>query len=477
MKDYLKFYIDGRWVEPATSNTLAVIDPSTEEPFARISMGSAADVDRAVAAARKAFDSYSLFTPQQRRELLLAVIDQFERRREDLAQAVSSEMGAPISLARQGQTVPCIEMLQSFADILKDYEFASRLDDALILKEPIGVVGVITPWNWPLQQIARKVGGALAAGCTSVMKPSEISPISGLIFAEIVHDAGVPAGVVNVVNGDGPTVGQAITSHPDVDMVTFTGSTRAGIQVAKSAAETVKRVHQELGGKSANIIFDDVNLEEVITRDVFALMRNSGQTCNAPTRMLVPFSRHDEAAEIAAAAADRVVVGDPRDPGTEMGPISNRAQYDKVQRLIAGGIQEGARLMAGGPGRPEGFAHGFYARPTIFADVKEEMTIAREEIFGPVLVMLPYKDEDDAVRIANNSEYGLAAYLSTEDSVRARRVAARLKAGNVHINGSRPGPSVPFGGYKQSGNGREKGVYGLEEFLEIKAVVGYEASA
>jgi len=477
MKEYLTFYIDGRWVEPATLATMDVIDPSTEEVFARIAMGSAVDVDRAVGAAGRAVESFSLFSPRQRRELLLSVIDQFKRRREDLAQAVSAEMGAPVSLARESQTLPCIEMLQVFADLLLDYPFSSELDGALILKEPIGVVGVITPWNWPLQQIARKVGAALAAGCTSVMKPSEISPISALVFAEIAHEAGVPPGVINVVNGDGQSVGQAITSHPGVDMVTFTGSTRAGIQVAKSAADTVKRVHQELGGKSANIIFDDVDLDEVVTRDVLMLMRNSGQTCNAPTRMLVHTGQHDRAAEIAAAAANRIIVGDPRLPSTEMGPLASRAQFDKVQRLIAGGIQEGARLVAGGPGRPEGLERGFYARPTIFADVREEMTIAREEIFGPVLVILPYRDEEDAIRIANDGEYGLAAYLSTADPARARRVAGRLKAGNVHVNGNRPGPSIPFGGYKHSGNGREKGIYGLEEFLEIKAVVGCGTSA
>ena len=472
MKDYTQFYIDGRWVDPVVLNTMDVIDPSTETPFARIAMGSAADVDLAVAAARRAFDSYGQFSRSQRLDLLMSVLDQFKRRKDDFAHAISSEMGAPITLAKQPQTVPCIEMLQSMIDILREYPFEEKLDDSIILKEPIGVVGVITPWNWPLQQIVRKVGAALAAGCTSVLKPSEISPLSALVFAEAVHDAGVPAGVVNVINGDGPTVGQAITAHPRIDMVTFTGSTRAGIQVAKSAADTVKRVHQELGGKSANIIFDDVDLEQVVTRDVLTLMRNSGQTCNAPTRLLVHASQHDQAARIAGAAADGVVVGDPRDAATDMGPLSNRNQFDKVQRMIAGGIQEGARLVAGGPGRPDHLDKGFYARPTIFADVTETMTIAREEIFGPVLCILPYKDEDDAVRIANNSEYGLAAYLSSTDPARTRRVAARLRAGNVHINGGRAGPGTPFGGYKQSGNGREKGVYGLEEFLEVKALIG-----
>ena len=476
MKDYTQFYIDGRWVDPIVLNTMDVIDPSTETPFARIAMGSAADVDLAVAAARRAFDSYGQFSRSQRLDLLTGLLDQFKRRKDDFAHAISSEMGAPITLAKQPQTVPCIEMLQSMIDILREYPFEEKLDDSIILKEPIGVVGVITPWNWPLQQIVRKVGAALAAGCTSVLKPSEISPLSALVFAEAVHDAGVPAGVVNVINGDGPTVGQAITAHPGIDMVTFTGSTRAGIQVAKSAADTVKRVHQELGGKSANIIFDDVDLEQVVTRDVLTLMRNSGQTCNAPTRLLVHASQHDQAARIAGAAADGVVVGDPRDATTDMGPLSNRNQFDKVQRMIAGGIQEGARLVAGGPGRPDHLDKGFYARPTIFADVTETMTIAREEIFGPVLCILPYKDEDDAVRIANNSEYGLAAYLSSTDPVRTRRVAARLRAGNVHINGGRAGPGTPFGGYKQSGNGREKGVYGLEEFLEIKALIGGDAS-
>lgn len=334
------------------------------------------------------------------------------------------------------------------------------------------MVGVITPWNWPLQQIVRKVGAAIAAGCTSVLKPSEISPLSGLLFAELVHDAGLPAGVVNVLSGDGATVGAAMASHPDIDMVSFTGSTRAGILVAKAAADTVKRVHQELGGKSANIVFDDVDLEEVVTRDVTLLMRNSEQTCNAPTRLLVHRSQHAAAAAIAARTARSIVVGNPRDSVTEMGPLSNVNQFAKVQRMISEGIAQGAELAEGGSGRPEGLDKGYYARPTIFANVGPEMAIGREEIFGPVLAIIPYDDEDHAIRIANDSEYGLAAYVSTNDATRARRVASRLKAGNVHINGGRAGPSTPFGGYKQSGNGREKGIFGIEEFLEIKALIG-----
>jgi aldehyde dehydrogenase (NAD+) len=473
MKDHLEFYVDGEWLRSSGDATMDVIDPSTETAFARVAMGNAQDVDRAVAAARKAFMNSSAMTRRQRREMLSALLDRFAERKDDIADAISAEMGAPLSLARSFQTVPCLDMLRATIDILDDYPFEERLDGAIILKEPIGVVGVITPWNWPIQQIVRKVGAALAAGCTTVIKPSEISPLSAVVFAEIAHEAGIPPGFVNVINGDGPTVGQAIASHRDVDMVTFTGSTRAGILVAKAAADTVKRVHQELGGKSANIIFDDVDLDEVVTRDVLMLMRNSGQTCNAPTRMLVHESVKDRVAEIAGRAAQGIAVGAPGCADTFMGPISNIAQFEKVQRMISGAIQEGARLVAGGHGKPEHLPRGFYAKPTIFADVREDMTIAREEIFGPVLAIIPFKDENDAVRIANDTDYGLAAYISTADPQRARRVAERLRAGNVHLNGGRAGPGTPFGGYKQSGNGREKGRYGLEEFLEIKALIGH----
>ncbi len=472
MQEFTQFYIGGEWVDPVAPKTMDVIDPSTEEACARISLGSEADVDRAVKAARQAFARFELTKPKTRGDLLLSLAEQLRRRQSDLADVISLEMGAPISLARKPQTEPCIDILVSMADTLARYRFEEIIEGSLILKEPIGVVGVITPWNWPLQQIVRKVGAAIAAGCTSVLKPSEISPLSGLLFAELVHDAGLPAGVVNVLNGDGPTVGAAIASHPDIDMVSFTGSTRAGVLVAKAAADTVKRIHQELGGKSANIVFDDVDLEEVVSRDVMLLMRNSGQTCNAPTRLLVHRSQHAAAGAIAAKTARSIVVGPPRDEATEMGPLSNINQFIKVQRMISDGIAEGAELIEGGIGRPDGLSKGYYARPTIFANVSPEMTIGREEVFGPVLVIIPYDDEEDAIRIANDSVYGLAAYVSTNDATRARRVASRLKAGNIHINGGRAGPATPFGGYKQSGNGREKGIFGIEEFLEIKALVG-----
>jgi len=467
----LRFYVDGKWVEPLGTRTLDVIDPASETAFTQIAMGNAADVDRAVEAAGRAFRTFGRTSVDERLALLESVRNVFQRRSEDMAQAISKEIGAPISLARTGQVESAQRILESMIDALRTFPFEERMGDDLIVKEPVGVAGIITPWNWPMQQIVRKISAALAAGCTTVLKPSEVSPINALIFAEVMDEAGVPPGAFNLVNGDGATVGNAITAHPGVDMVSFTGSTRAGIQVAKSAADTVKRVHQELGGKSANIIFPDVDLDDVVTRDVRAMMRNTGQSCNAATRMLVPAELHDEASAIAANAADAIVIGDPSLEATEMGPLASLAQFEKVQRLIRAGIEEGATLAAGGEGRPVN-RPGYFARPTIFSNVTPEMTIAREEIFGPVLCIMPYRSEEDAIRIANDSDYGLAAYLSTSDSEAARRVAARLRAGNIHLNGAPAGFGTPFGGFKQSGNGREKGAYGLADFLEVKAVIG-----
>lgn len=469
------FYIDGQWVQPASLATRQIVNPATEVVVTSIAMGHQADVDRAATAAAHAFKTFGATPTIQRLELLSEIKDNFYQRRHDIADAISLEMGAPKSLARGSQTQPCLEMIENFIEVLRDFSFDNSDGFARIVKEPIGVVGVITPWNWPMQQIVRKVIAAIAVGCTIIMKPSEISPLSALVFAEVMDQAGTPAGAFNLINGDGPTVGHAIATHPLIDMITFTGSTRAGILVAKAAADSVKRVHQELGGKSANILFDDIDLEEVVPRDVMALMRNTGQSCNAPSRMLVPGTEHNNIARLAANAVRAIRTGDPRSDAVHLGPLASQAQYDKVQRLIATGISEGAQLVAGGLGRPDGLDRGYYVRPTVFANVSPEMTIAREEIFGPVLSILPYVDEDDAIRIANDTVYGLADYVSTSDINRAKRVGARLKAGNVHFNGSRAGAGTPFGGFKQSGNGRENGVHGLQEFLEIKALIGIDA--
>ncbi len=475
MRDCRQFYIDGRWVDPVERHDFPVVDPATEEEIATISLGSRADVDRAVGAARRAFASYAETTPAERSALLQRIIAVYQARYEEMADAISREMGAPLWLARSAQAAAGLGHLLEMVNVLASFPFEEPRGTTLMRREPIGVCGLITPWNWPINQIACKVAPALAAGCTMVLKPSEIAPLSGYLFAQMLHEAGVPAGVFNLVNGDGPTVGAALAAHPDVDMVSFTGSTRAGVAVAMAAAPTVKRVTQELGGKSANIILDDADLEQAVTAGVQACFLNTGQSCNAPTRMLVPRSKVGAAVAAAKRAAESTTVGDPRAEGTTIGPLASRAQFEKVQRLIAQGIAEGAELVTGGLGRPEHLARGYFVKPTVFANVRNDMTIAREEIFGPVLAIIPYADEADAIRIANDTPYGLSGYVTSGDLERARRVARQIRSGNVHVNGAQPDLGAAFGGYKQSGNGREWGAAGLAEFLELKAIFGYAA--
>ena len=476
MTDHLKFYIDRQWVDPIGTAPLDVINPATEESIGRIAMGNAEDVNRAVAAARRAFETFSRTSKAERIALLERVIEVYKKRLPDLAAAISDEMGAPLKLAGAAQAPSGLGHFMSTLDVLRNYEFEEDIGTSHVIREPVGVCGLITPWNWPINQIACKVAPALAVGCTMVLKPSEVAPVNAIIFAEILHEAGVPAGVFNLVNGDGPSVGAVLSSHPDVDMMSFTGSTRAGIEVARNAAGTVKRVAQELGGKSANIILDDAEFPKAVARDVFGMCMNSGQSCNAPTRMLVPNARMDEAAAIARAAAAQIKVGDPRAADTVIGPVVSKVQFDKIQKLLEQGVAEGARLEIGGPGRPEGLNRGYYIRPTVFSHVRNDMTIAREEIFGPVLSLIGYEDDEDAIRIANDTVYGLSGYVSSGDPERAKRVARRLRTGNVHLNGAPVDNKAPFGGYKQSGNGREWGIYGLEEFLEVKAIMGYNAA-
>ncbi len=476
MSHELQFYIDGAWVDPVVPNVLDVIDPSNEDAFAQISLGSRADVDKAVTAARRAFATYGFSTVAERLDLLNRIVAIYRKRAKDLALALSREMGAPRDFALEDQVGVGLAHLRKIVEVLKSYEFRQVKGNSVIVREPIGVVGLITPWNWPQNQITLKVGPALAAGCTMVLKPSEIAPLDAIIFAEILDEAGVPKGVFNLVNGDGPTVGQALASHPDVDMMSFTGSTRAGILVAKAAADTVKRVSQELGGKSANILFPDVDFSVAVPKGVEACFGNSGQSCNAPTRMFVPRDRHDEAASYAKAAAEKFTVGPADAPNTKLGPVVSQLQYDKIQGLIDAGIAEGATLVAGGPGRPADLNRGYYVRPTVFADVTHDMRIAREEIFGPVLSILPYDSVEEAIEQANDTAYGLASYIQAKDIEKARAAAARLRSGNVYINHPEWDAGLPFGGYKQSGNGREYAEYGLEDFLEIKGIAGYEAA-
>lgn len=474
MLEKLQFYIDGEWLDPVEPKTLDVVNPATEEVYGRISLGSAADVDKAVVAANRAFESFSLTSREDRIELLQAILDEFKKRHDDIAEAIMDEMGAPWGLAKNAQAGSGSQHIAATLKTLKNYKFEELLGSTLVVKEAIGVCGLITPWNWPINQITVKVAPAIAAGCTMVLKPSEIAPFDAIIFAEILHEAGVPAGVFNLVNGDGPGVGTALSQHPDIAMVSFTGSTRAGILVAQNAAPTVKRVAQELGGKSANILLDDADFEQEVAAGAEAMFENTGQSCDAPSRMLVPRERMDEATAIAVKVANATMVGHPRDKATRVGPVVSDVQWHKIQDLIQKGIDEGATLAAGGTGRPDGLETGYYVKPTVFANVNNDMTIAREEIFGPVLSIIPYDDEDEAIRIANDTPYGLSGYVSSADLERARRVASRLRTGMVHINNAHLNTMAPFGGYKHSGNGREWGAHGLDEYLEVKSVYGYE---
>lgn len=467
-----KFYINGDWVAPDQVNTHQVINPATEKPYAILSMGNAKDVDAAVAAAKAAFPAWSASSVATRIEILDKIITGIKARAEELALAISQEMGAPISMARTAQVGTGIAHFTAAREILRNYEFEQDRGTSRIVREPLGVCGFITPWNWPLNQVSCKVAPALAAGCTMVLKPSEMSPVSAYILSEIIAAAGVPAGVFNLVNGDGHSVGAAICAHPDIDLVSFTGSTRAGREVARAAADSIKKVTQELGGKSANIILDDADFARAVGGGVLSCFSNSGQSCNAPTRMFVPEARLAEVIEIAKAAAAKAIPGDPSVDTTRLGPVVSKAQYERIQDLIEKGIAEGASVIVGGLGKPEGLDRGYFVRPTIFAKVDNQMQIAREEIFGPVLTIITYKDEEDAIAQANDTDYGLSGYVSGEPE-HARKVALRLRTGMVHINGAGPDFGAPFGGYKQSGNGREWGVEGFEEFLETKAILGF----
>jgi aldehyde dehydrogenase (NAD+) len=472
LRECLKFYIGGEWVDPAGPSTLEVINPATETPSGRVALGTPKDVDRAVKAARAAFADWSTTSVATRIGLLERILVEYQKRYDDMADAISTEMGAPLDLAKRSQARLALEHLQAAVRVLNAYRFSEPRGTTMVVREPIGVCGLITPWNWPMNQIGCKVAPALATGCTIVLKPSEIAPFSAYIFAEIMHAAGVPAGVFNLVNGDGPTVGAAISGHREVDMVSFTGSTRAGIEVTRNAAPTVKRVHLELGGKSPNIILDDADFESAVAAGVLAVMRNSGQSCNAPTRMLVPRARMSQVIATARATVEKTVVGDPRTE-VDVGPVVSKAQWTKIQALIEKGVLEGATIVAGGPGRPAGLPKGYFVRPTVFANVTPEMVIAREEIFGPVLSIMAYETVEHAIELANGTEYGLAAYVWGADLVQVRAVASRLRAGQVILNGAPPDFMAPFGGYKQSGNGREWGDHAFAEFLETKAVVGF----
>jgi aldehyde dehydrogenase (NAD+) len=471
MKHYGKFYIGGEWVDPIASRTFELVNPATETPFATVSLGTAQDVDRAVKAAREAFPAFSRTSKAERIALLERIIKAFEARESEMLAAATEQMGAPRSAV--GVTRTALEAFKQSIVTLGNYEFETRIGDTFVRREPIGVCGLISAWNHPLQILCTKLSAAVAAGCTVVAKPSEFTPVSAIQLAEVLHDAGVPKGVFNLVNGDGPTVGNAMASHPDIDMVSITGSTRAGILVAQAAAPTVKRVCQELGGKSANIILPDADLQAAARWNITRGCANSGQSCHSPTRILVQERQIEEAVQLLAAEAKKVVVGDPQDPATTMGPVVNKAQFERIQDYIRKGIDEGARVVCGGLGRPPGLERGYFVRPTVFADVTPNMTIAQEEIFGPVLAVMSYRTEEEAVEIANGTSYGLGGYLFTSDVEKGRSIASQMRAGRVFFNGAASNAAAPMGGYKQSGNGREMGVFGLEEYLEVKAMFGF----
>ncbi|MGI9480188.1 MAG: aldehyde dehydrogenase family protein [Hyphomicrobiaceae bacterium] len=471
-----QFFIGGTWVDADAARTLDVVNPETEQAICQVALGTADDLDRAVKAARAAFPSYSETSIAERRELLGEIVNVYKKRFNEMGATISMEMGAPISFATRFQAGAGMGHYKTAQSLLETFHFHEDMGPTAIVREPIGVIGMITPWNWPSNQISCKVAGALAAGCTMVLKPSEVAPLSALLIAEILDEAGVPKGVFNLVNGDGPGVGTAMASHPEIDAISFTGSTGAGIDVAIKAAPTVKRVGQELGGKSANILLEDCDFDKEVKSGVTLCLRNSGQSCNSPTRMLVPQAKMAEVAARAKEIAEGLKVGSPQDTETQMGPVVSERQWDKIQGYIRSGIDEGATLVTGGPDRPEGLATGYYVKPTVFADVTPDMTISQEEIFGPVLAIIGYEDEADAIRIANDTPFGLAAYVSSGDHARAKRVARRLNAGMVHINMAVADPKAPFGGTKQSGNGREWGAAGIEEYLEVKSVMGWNAA-
>jgi len=466
-----KFYINGSWVDPIKKETIDIINPADESIVGKLSVGSAEDIDKAVKAARTAFSSFSESSKKERLDLLNTIRNIYKKRFDDIADAIMTEMGAPINLARGAQAMVGLGHLKTAIRVLEEHKFEYVHNGYTVRHEPIGVCGLITPWNWPINQIVSKLGPCLASGCTAILKPSEIAPLSANIIAEIIHEAGTPSGVFNMVHGIGPIVGEAMSNHPDIDMMSFTGSTRGGIAVAQASAKTVKRVSQELGGKSPNIILDDEIFEKSVTDGVNGTMSNTGQSCNAPTRMLVPATRHDEAVKIAKDAAEQLTTGNPKNEETDIGPLVSEVQYNKVQRLIKAGISEGATLVTGGSGKPEKLDSGYYVRPTVFGNVNNKMEIAREEIFGPVLSIIPYNSEEEAIEIANDTEYGLAAYVSGENKDKMMMLARKIKAGQIHLNHGSAGTNAPFGGFKQSGNGREKAEWGLEEFLEVKAIM------